>query len=153
MEFDDRLDVEWLILADAAQINGNKLFLLGGGWNQLAINSRPASHHMAVAVSFRVPWSETNRKHSFEVQIADGDGKTLGRVPGQFEVGRPPGLPPGSPQRGQIAVDMTLQLETLGSYMITAAIDGREGRSFPFYVIPGPALAAEMQGEGNSGQE
>ena len=29
------MDVEWLILADAAQVNGNKLYLLEGGWDRL----------------------------------------------------------------------------------------------------------------------
>ncbi len=34
------MDVEWLILADAAQVNGNKLYLLEGGWDRLTI-TRP----------------------------------------------------------------------------------------------------------------
>ena len=27
------MEIEWLILADSAQIVGNKLYLLGGGWD------------------------------------------------------------------------------------------------------------------------
>ena len=33
------MEVEWLILADSAQVIGNKLYLLGGGWDQLAVNT------------------------------------------------------------------------------------------------------------------
>jgi len=33
------MEVEWLILADAAQVVGNKLYLMGGGWDKLTINN------------------------------------------------------------------------------------------------------------------
>ena len=145
MEYAEELGVEWLIIADAAQISGKKLYILGGGWDRLTLNKIPVQHRMAVAVSFRVPWGETNRKHHFEIEMTDGDGASLGKLDGQFEVGRPPGLPQGSPQRGQIALGMTVELKRLGTYMISAVVDDQEARTFPFYVTPGPALTAELQ--------
>lgn len=72
------MKLEWLILADSAQVIGNKLYLLGGGWDRVTINKGfPALHPMAVALSFRVPWEETNRKHKFEVEIVTADGKQI----------------------------------------------------------------------------
>src|SRR5688500_1930861 len=34
-----QMEVEWLILADSAQVIGGKLFLLGGGWDVLTVNT------------------------------------------------------------------------------------------------------------------
>ena len=73
------MEVEWLIIADAAQVVGGKL--LGGGYDRVTLpKGPPAGHSMAVAVSFRVPWNETNVKHDFELKILDGDGRGYSAV-------------------------------------------------------------------------
>ena len=56
------MEVEWLILADSAQVTGGKLFLLGGGWDRVTANSFPFAHNMSIAVSFRVPWCPVSSK-------------------------------------------------------------------------------------------
>ena len=137
------MEVEWLILADAAQIAGNKLYLMGGGWDRLTINRPlPVQQQMAVAASFRVDWNETNMKHRFDIEVADADGVTLGKVGGTFEVGRPPGITPGQEQRTQIAVSMGVPLKQLGTYVIIARLNGEEGRRFPFSVVGGTGTGA-----------
>ena len=88
------MDVEWLIIADAAQVVGGKLYLLGGGYDRVTLPKQPpAPHNMAVAVAFRVSWIETNVKHDFEL----GDSRR-GRKqdrPGERPVrGRPPSRNP-----------------------------------------------------------
>ncbi len=130
------MEVEWLILADAAQIAGNKLYLMGGGWDRLTIRRPlPVQQQMAVAAAFRVDWNETNMKHQFEIEVADADGVTLGKVSGSMEVGRPPGIPPGQDQRTQIAVGLGVPIKQLGTYVIIARVNGEEGRRFPFSVV------------------
>ena len=145
------MEVEWLILAEAAQIVGGKLYLLGGGWDRLTINQpMPIAKRLAVAASFRVPWNETNIRHTFKIEFADADGKELGKVEGGFEVGRPPGTPPGQDQRTQIAVDITMRLEKLGTYQVLSEIDGQEARVFPFRVVAGPGLTPQQTKGGGS---
>ncbi len=130
------MDVEWLILADAAQVSSNKLYLLGGGWDRLTIASPlPVTHQMAVAAAFRVPWNETNERHNFEIEVTDADGNGVAKLGGQFEVGRPAGVVPGQDQRTQIAVNVGLQLKQLGTYAVIAKLNGKEGRRFPFNVV------------------
>ena len=106
---------------------------------------------MAIAVSFKVPWTETNQKHSFELEVQGGEGKTITSVPGQFEVGRPPGLPPGQDQRAQIVVNVSWTIEATGSYVIIARLNGEEGRRFPFNVVPGPMAQMGQQGQAPPG--
>jgi hypothetical protein len=138
--------VEWLILADAAEVVGNKLYLLGGGWDVLTVNSGfPVVHAFAVAVSFRVPWSETNRPFAVEVEMQDADGNVLATVAGKTEVGRPPGIPVGHPQRTQIAANMALPLAKPGTYVIIARIEGAKEDRVPFNVVPGPVLLMQQQ--------
>jgi hypothetical protein len=143
----DGVEVEWLILADAAQVVGNKLFLLGGGWDVLTVNSGfPLQQRCAVAVSFRVPWNETNRPHNVEIEITDQDSRaSLMKVSGQIEVGRPAGIPEGSAQRAQIAADVGLTLESPGTYVISAGVEGQGAKRVPFLVVPGPMLALQQQ--------
>jgi len=132
------MNVEWLILADAAEVNGGKLYLLGGGWNQLAANKFPFPHNMAIAVSFKIPWTQTNEKHSFEISIADSDGRSVAKVPGQFEVGRPVGVPVGQEQRAQIVVNLNWTINQAGGYAVAVRLNGEEGGLFPFSVVVGP---------------
>ena len=145
------MEVEWLILADAAQVVGNKLYLLGGGWDRLTVNSGfPVNRPCAVALSVKIPWNETNQKHSVEVSVVAEDSvtevpKTLVKVPGQFEVGRPPGIPPGQDQRIQLAINMNLKLETSGTFRIIARIEDQDLRETHFNVVPGPILSARSQ--------
>ena len=130
------MQIEWLILADAAQVSTNKLYLLGGGWDQLVIaRPFPVTHQMAVAAAFKVSWHETNQKHDFEIQVADGDGLEVAKIVGQFEVGRPAGVPPGQDQRTQIAVNLGLSLKYPGTYEVVARLNGDESRTFPFNVV------------------
>ena len=131
------VQVEWLILADGAQVAGGKLYLLGGGWDVLNVNRDfPVEQHAAIAAAFKVPWIETNQRHEVEIAIEDEDGAELLKVSGQVEVGRPPGIVQGQDQRAQLAVDFNLKLERPGTYVIIARIDGTEGRRVPFRVLP-----------------
>lgn len=129
------MEVEWLIIADAAQVVGGKLYLLGGGYDRVMLpKTPPAPHSMSVAVSFRVPWNETNVKHNFELEILDGDGHKIFGGSGQFEVGRAPGILPGQDQRTQLAMNIGWQVEKLGSYEAVARVLDAE-RRFPFQVV------------------
>ncbi len=142
------MEIEWLILADAAQVVGAKLYLLGGGWDRLTVNRElPVDQKCALALSISVPWNETNQKHSFEVEIISEDNgteepKSLVKVGGQFEVGRPPGIRPGQEQRFQLALEMNLRMETAGTKTVIARIEGEEKRRIYFTVVPGPVNIA-----------
>ena len=123
----DTLKVEWLIVADGAQVVGGKLYVLGGGWDVLTLGQPlPAQHLVAVAVAIRVPWTQTNKQHTFRLLVQHEDGDALADAQGSFEVGRPPGLVPGQPQRAQLAITAGLQFQKLGMYAIVASVNGEE---------------------------
>lgn len=132
------MDIEWLILADGAQVVGGKLYLLGGGWDVLTVSTGfPVQQRLSIAAAFRVPWTETNQAHTIEVQIADEDGRVLFSAGGQLEVGRPPGLPPGTEQRSQVVMDPVVTFDRPGTYVIVGRADEHDARA-PFRVVAAP---------------
>lgn len=142
----ERTTVEWLILADAAQVVGGKLFLLGGGWDVLVVNSGfPVTQRCAVAVAFRVPWTQANQPHAIQIEVTDQDRLTkLVTVAGQLEVGRPPGMPHGESQRVQLAADLTLKFDEPGTYVVYARAGNAENNTV-LRVVPGPMLQLKEQ--------
>lgn len=93
-----------ILLADAAQTSPDgKVHALGLGWST---TTTPLPPH-AVVILIKVPWDVSNDKHVAVVELHGGDGEAV-EVPGpmgmqtvkieaEFETGRPPGLPKGSP--------------------------------------------------------
>lgn len=137
--------VDYLIVADAAQIATGKLFLLGGGWNQHRVRSLPADVNVGIAVGVRVDWNETNVRRKIEVLVQDGDGNQLLRVEGQFETGRPAGIPQGASQLVQIAANGRVKIPAAGSYQAVASVDGEELQRVPFYVTAPARSTSQTQ--------
>lgn len=136
------MDVDWIILADAAEAVNNKLYLIGGGWETITVNRPlPVQYPCAVAVAFSVPWDQTDRLHTIEIAIEDQDGVRLASVVGQIEVAKPSGVPLGSAQRVQMAMKVVLPLQRLGTHVVVARIEDREARRIPFNVVSGPEIA------------
>ena len=98
----DNITLDYLLVADGADVVNGKLYLLGGGWDRLKVPQLPGPPAVpfAVAVGINVPWSLTNRKLGFSIDVLDADGGEVAQLAGgEFEVGRPPGLRAGTPQR------------------------------------------------------
>jgi len=136
------VEVEWLILADSAQVVGNKLYLLGGGWDIISPRKGfPFNQRCGIAVAINVAWNETNQKHNFEIEVISEDENTeeprsIAKMGGQFEVGRPPGIPSGQNQRIQLAIDMGLKVEKPGTKVVIARLNGEESKRISFTVLP-----------------
>lgn len=131
----DSISVDFLILADSAQVQGDKLYMLGGGWTLIWAKEFPVQHSMAVAAGILVPWLETNSRHAFKIQLRQEDGALLGEVGGEFEQGRAAGLPAGTTQRVMLAVNMAIKLEHASEAVAELSLDGALARSVPFRVV------------------
>ena len=136
------MDLEWLILADAAQVVDGKLYLMGGGWDVVTVNTGfPIQKHASIVAAFQVPWNETNERHQITIELADEDGQTIMRMDGEVEVGRPAGIAAGQSQRLQLALESMLHLQRPGTYVITASIRNEEKGRITFRAVPGPMMA------------
>src|SRR6185436_9080555 len=54
--------VEFVMLADAAQVVDGKLYVLGGAWNRYHCHAFPTQAAMAFAVSVLVDWEDSGRR-------------------------------------------------------------------------------------------
>jgi hypothetical protein len=126
---------DFLILADAAQVQGEKLHMLGGGWSIIWAKQFPATHQLAVVAAILIPWMETNTKHEFRIRIVAEDSTVFGEVHGQFEQGRPAGMPAGTTQRMMVAANMSIRLERAGEGSAELLIDGEVARTVPFRIV------------------
>jgi hypothetical protein len=86
------------MLADAAQVQGGKLFVLGGGFDTISARTFPVIHRsLTVAMVAEIEPEERHRELEIGLQLIDEDGQDLGiQAKGKLRVGAPPSLPPGS---------------------------------------------------------
>ena len=131
------MEVEFLILADAVQAVNGKLYMLGGGWTTLHAPEIPTMHPLGIALGFRVPWQETNQVHRLEISMVDADGApVIPPIQAQLEMGRPPGLRPGTDQTAVIAVNAAVQFTKPGRYEVEVAVEGQMAKAVAFDVVP-----------------
>ena len=130
------MQIDYLILADWAEVINGKIYVQGGGWTTItAREPLPVSRTIAIAVSPRVEWHETNTPHDLVIRILREEGQAeLARIDARFEVGRSAGLPQGSSQPHPMAVNLPLTFERAGEYEIRASIDGEEVTTLAFRI-------------------
>jgi hypothetical protein len=90
---------------------------------------------MSIAAGILIPWLETNQRHKFKLQLRTEDGSVLGEVGGEFEQGRPAGLPAGTTQRVMLSVNMSVQLTAPTEAAADLWLDDALARSVPFRVV------------------
>jgi hypothetical protein len=132
-----------LLLSDYAVVSDGKLTIVGGGWSQTGPEPAP----FGIGLLIQVPWDQSNTRHTFQVELLDADGEPVVletdegeeqpvAFGGDFEVGRPPGLKPGTPLDFPVAMNSTpLPLEP-GRYEWRLTIDdeSRQDWSLAFTV-------------------
>jgi uncharacterized protein DUF6941 len=132
-------EIEYVLLADHAEAVNGKLYVSGAGWTDYNRAPTPAGApapptHFGIGVSTLIPWTETNRRHHMVLRIESEDGDpVLGTVETDLEMGRPPGLPPGSDQRAVLALNADIQFPTAGGYRIVAEL-GEQVKTVSFRI-------------------
>jgi len=134
-----------LLLADAAEAVNGKLYILGGGWSITGPDPTPS----AIAIKIEVPWDQANTRHQLKLELFNDDGQPImvpgptGEQPvvlsGEFEVGRPAGLKPGTPLDLALAFHIApLLLPPAGRYVWRCSVDGRSDEDWqvPFSTRP-----------------
>jgi hypothetical protein len=133
------------LLADYAKVSDGKLDIMGAGWSVAG----PGPVAFVVAGLVQIPWDQTNVAHTIRLELLDADGTPVphplneGPIFAEFqvEVGRPPGVKPGTSMEVPVAVPFgAFQLEPGGLYEVRATIDGEEGEGWalPFTIRTAP---------------
>lgn len=139
------MQVDYLVLADAAAAAEGKHYIHGAGWDTIFSGAFPVQHPLlSVAARLRIPWTATNQPHKLGLDVIDADGSSIlpdppGPIAGEINMGRPAHLSPGDDQVACLVFNLQgLQFESTGTFSVTFTIDGSEEARSTFKVAPIP---------------
>lgn len=135
------MDVTTAMLADAARVEGGKLFIHGGGWDTIQVPELPFTQPtMALALIFRVEYDEALNDIPIVIELVDEDERSMGpRIEGVINAGHPPRTRPGTPTFQPLAMTFNLlSFEHEGGYRFKVTSGEYELASIPFRVRTGP---------------
>ena len=147
------------MLADAARVAENKLYVFGGQWDRVYTHSFPTTHPgLTVVLVIEVSYAEALRDHHLRVRLMR-DGEPVGaEARGLINVGHAPGSTPGAPSYVPIALPFeSLQFNRAGRYEWMVTLNDEPVGSIPLEVAlaPGsmeqPADRGPVTGDGGPG--
>lgn len=135
----EAVSVEFIMLADHAEVMNGKLYMMGGGYDRRFINDINSPVTLVVVVSVSVPWNLTNQPHTVKIRVETEDGAVVVESQGDLTVGRSAEAIPGQLFRVMSVINFTAQLPQFGGYQVIAALSGGESRSINFYAVSSDA--------------
>lgn len=130
------METDFALLADAAEVVGGKLYLIGGAFDTIWADSVPVAHpRLSFVLRLLFSPGEVGRKHKVEVNIMSEDGKRIASVGGELEIGRNPNLPRGWKQ-GFLSVlnFVNLKFENFGDYSFEVVANNFGIKSVPLRI-------------------
>ena len=126
------------MLADAAQVQGGKLFVLGGGYDTINTRKFPVVHRsLALVLVAEIEPDERHRDLEIQIELIDEDGHPAGiEAKGKLRVGAPPNLPPGaSSVVPMVSPFANVKFESPKGYTFIVRFEGDELTRVPFRVV------------------
>lgn len=142
-------ELELLTVANHAEAINGLLYLSGAGWTDLRRPMPPEGgqapvNHIGIGIAILVGWNETNQRHRLDLRLENADGRDLVAMQADVEVGRPPGLPPGSDLRTVMGINVEIQFPSAGIYRVIAAVpESRRSVSFRVHDIAGGVIPGQ----------
>lgn len=125
------------MLADAAQVVGGKLYVLGGGFDTITVRSIPAVQRtLTVVLLAEIGPADRNRELQVQIRLVDEDGHDTGmKADGAFRVGAPASLPAGaSSSIPLVSAFGNVRFERVGGYVFIVEHEATEVARIPFRV-------------------
>ena len=137
------MKVQWAMLANAAELRGGLLSMLGGGWDTVRStlapgDGAPAAVLRGVLVTrVLLSRSEAGAAHTIQLKVIDADGRVQAETPAiSFSAPLNPNLPAGWDQGVILPIDVTgVALSQTGVYEIAIHVDDHYAESVSFQVV------------------
>ena len=128
------MDLDFALIADAAEAVNGKLHLINGAFDMIWTNQVPLTYpRISFVIRLLMDASEVGRKHKIEISIMSEDGKRVGpTVGGELEVQRSPHLPKGWKQGFLAVVNIaSLKFPDFGDYSFELMVNDSCLKSVP----------------------
>ncbi|MCA5924341.1 DUF6941 family protein [Curtobacterium oceanosedimentum] len=139
-------------LADSAESVNGKLYVLGAGWDTLAVSQVPAvQQRVAVGVLVQVGWNDTGVEHDVTLRLETEDGEpvplarhaagmpegtAVAAIGHRFTTGRSTLLRAGDDQTHPVTFTINdLLLERVGGYSWVIEVDGEIAHRLAMRVV------------------
>jgi hypothetical protein len=119
-------EVDYLLVADRAEVVNGKLYLMGGGWDRLQPPSFPHRLTLGIALGVRIPVFESEDQHVVDIDLLHEDKRILG-FQAKLATGRPAGLR-GMDLVVPMAFNVPVVIPGPGQLVLRAGVDGRAPR-------------------------
>jgi len=133
------------MLADAARVAEQKLYVFGGQWDRLYTHAFPATHAgLTVVLVIEVSYSEALTDVHLRVTLML-DGAAVGpEARGLINVGHAPGSTPGAPSYVPVTLPFEMvQFDQAGRYEWVVTLNDEAMGSIPLEVALAPGGPAE----------
>lgn len=121
-----RPEIDYLLVADRAEVVNGKLYLMGGSWDRIQPPSFPHRMMLGIALGVRIPFNHTDEQHTVSVEVQQDDKRLVG-FEAKLTTGRPPGMA-GMDMLVPMAFNIPVGIPAEGQLVLRAAVDGRPPR-------------------------
>jgi hypothetical protein len=132
----DRTEIEFLLLADAAENANGKLYVMGGGWDRFGSQNFPTVARLGIAASVLVPKAVAERIEGVRLQFHFGSLSSPSAVSmdltAQVETMTPLGYAHPDVQRVFVVVNGNFPIPEPGKYEIRAHVPGGQEKTVQF---------------------
>lgn len=119
-------EVDYLLVADRAEVVSGKLYLMGGSWDRLRPARFPHGMVLGIAVGIRIPYVQTDDAHKVSISV-EHEEKRLVSFEANLTTGRPPGMR-GMDMLVPMAFNVPISVPGPGQMVVRADVDGRHER-------------------------
>jgi hypothetical protein len=126
------MELEFLLVGESADSPNGKLYVMGGGWNQIQSSVFPTVARCGIAVSIKVP-SPVTEAVSVHLRYSNEAKTVLIEMDGQVQPGPfPPGVQPSKTQRLFLVMNGNFPVPAPGTYEITASLPDGQSKTVAF---------------------
>lgn len=141
------------MLCDHAQAENGKLYILGGGWDQIAPARLPFRYPVSVAIKLVLPGERAVESVAVRIDILDTDGQPIGGESGLE--GRIKGTPVGSaanepgapfpPATVFLALSTLMEIAQAGRFTVRLTVEDETIAETGFTVVAPPVGDEQVQ--------
>jgi hypothetical protein len=121
-----RPEIDYLLVADRAEVVNGKLYLMGGSWDRITPPQFPHRMMLGIALGVRIPFTFTDEQHTVNVELRHEDQRLVGFA-AKLTTGRPPGMA-GMDMLVPMAFNVPVAIPDEGQLVLQAAVGDRPPR-------------------------